>query len=201
MTLNTLSRGNADMCSWDGLTEQQIEAIQKARKRVIESIGKNMDLYGVSLTTGHLYGMMFFQDKPMTLDEMGQEMGMSKTSMSMGVRTLLDLKLVNKVWGKGSRKDLYEAETDWYQTFTDYFSIKWRKSIEMNLQAMRKSVAELEALSSQYPDNPTLVSIIQKDVAKLKESIRYFMWLERFIDVLESGEIFRLVPKEEHALQ
>ena len=46
----------------------------------------------------------YFRRKPMTLDDMGREMEMSKTSMSTGVRTLLDLKMVNKVWSKGSRK-------------------------------------------------------------------------------------------------
>lgn len=189
------------MSAWDGLTEQQVEAIQRARKRVIESIGKNMDLYGVSLSTGYLYGMMFFHDKPMTLDEMGKEMGMSKTSMSMGVRTLLDLKMVNKVWGKGSRKDLYEVEMDWYQTFIDFFSIKWRKSIEMNLQALRKSVSEMEMLAAQNPDNEALKSIVERDVAKMKEGIRYYLWLERLIIAMESGEIFKLVPKEEPAVK
>lgn len=63
----------------------------------------------------------------MTLDEMGVEMSMSKTSMSTGVRTLLDLKMVNKVWEKGSRKDLYVVEYDWYQTFTDFLPLNGEK--------------------------------------------------------------------------
>ncbi len=48
------------MNNWVGMSEEQVGIIQKARKRVIESIGKNMDLYGVTLSSGHLYGMMFF---------------------------------------------------------------------------------------------------------------------------------------------
>lgn len=106
--------------SLDQLTEVQQETLQKIRKRVIEAIGKNMDLYGVTLSTGHLYGLLFFADHPMTLDDMGREMEMSKTSMSTSMRTLLDLKMVNKVWNKGSRKDLYEVEMDWHQTFADF---------------------------------------------------------------------------------
>ncbi len=48
-------------------------------------------------------------------------MEMSKTSMSTGIRTLVDLNMVNKVWEKGSRKDQYEVERDWHQTFADFF--------------------------------------------------------------------------------
>lgn len=112
------------------LDDERQAAVQKIRKRVIENIGRNMDLYGIPHSTGHLYGLLYFADKPMNLDEMGQEMKMSKTSMSTGVRTLLDYKMVNKVWEKGSRKDLYEVEYDWYQTFFDFSILngvnRWR---------------------------------------------------------------------------
>ncbi|GAB2671351.1 GbsR/MarR family transcriptional regulator [Paenibacillus thermoaerophilus] len=171
--------------------------IQKAQKRVIESIGRNMDLYGISLSTGLLYGLMFFQNKPMTLDEMGQAMEMSKTSMSTGIRTLVDLKMVNKVWEKGSRKDQYEVENDWHQTFTDFFAIKWRKAIEMNLQALRRSTAELEELASRYPEDESLQEKIGVNLGKMRHAISYYLWLERLIDTFESGEIYKLVPKEE----
>jgi DNA-binding transcriptional regulator GbsR (MarR family) len=181
---------------WQGLSEDQVQSIQIARKRVIESIGKNMDLYGVTLSIGHLYGTMFFQQDPMTLDEMGEAMGMSKTSMSTGVRTLIDLKMVNKVWGKGSRKDLYEVEQDWYQTFTDFFTVKWRKSMEMNLSSLRKSLSELEQLADQYKDQQALQSILSADMEKLKEAVGYYVWLGRLIDTFESGEIYKLVPKD-----
>ena len=184
------------MISIDGIASDQLEAIQKARKRVIEAIGKNMDLYGVTMSVGHLYGLLFFADKAMTLDEMGKEMEMSKTSMSNGIRTLLDLKMVHKVWAKGARKDLYEAETDWYQTFTDYFAIKWRVAVESNVLALRRSAGELERLHEQAGDNPALLSVIESDLAKIRFALEYYDWLNRLIDALESGEIYKLVPKK-----
>lgn len=179
-----------------GLNAEQEKAVLKARKRVIESIGQNMDLYGITLSTGHLYGLMFFQNKPMTLDEMGEAMEMSKTSMSTGVRTLVDMKMVNKVWEKGSRKDQYEVEMDWFQTFSDFFSLKWRKALEINLQALRKSKGELTELMSRYEEDETLREVVQADLDKLNEAIRYYLWLDRLIEAFETGAIFDLVPKD-----
>ncbi len=178
------------------LDESQLEVVQKLRKRVIEVIGRNMDLYGVSDSTGHLYGLLFFSDRPMTLDDMGREMAMSKTSMSTGVRNLLDLHMVNKVWEKGSRKDLYEVEYDWYQTFTDFFVIKWRKAVESNLLILRKSVKEIDKLTADMEESP-IRDVLLNDKEKMKESIKYYMWLDRLIDAMEEGTIFDLVPKEE----
>ncbi|PYI56446.1 GbsR/MarR family transcriptional regulator [Paenibacillus flagellatus] len=185
------------MQPFDALSEQHRDAILKARKRVIEAIGKNMDLYGVTLSVGHLYGMLFFSEKPMTLDEMGREMEMSKTSMSTGVRMLLDLKMVNKVWEKGARKDLYEAESDWHQTFADYFAIEWRKAVEANVGALNKSAAELRRLKEQTDGEESLHAVLDRDLEKIEGALAYYRWLDRFIDTLESGRIYELVPKDE----
>lgn len=183
----------------DHLQEDQQATVLRIRKRVIEAIGRNMDLYGVTLSTGHLYGLLFFADKPMTLDDMGREMEMSKTSMSTGVRTLLDLKMVNKVWNKGSRKDLYEVEYDWYQTFTDYFVIKWRKAVESNLQILRKSIDELNRLVEVLDEqaDAELLHILMEDKHKVLQAEAYYKWLDRLIDTMEDEEIYKLVPKEE----
>ncbi|MEK3774172.1 GbsR/MarR family transcriptional regulator [Paenibacillus sp. FSL K6-4396] len=183
----------------DHLEEEQQATVLKIRKRVIEAIGRNMDLYGVTLSTGHLYGLLFFADKPMTLDDMGREMEMSKTSMSTGVRTLLDLKMVNKVWSKGSRKDLYEVEYDWHQTFTDYFAIKWRKAVESNLQILRKSIEELNRLVDDLDEeaDAELIHILMEDKHKVLQAEAYYKWLDRLIDTMENEEIYKLVPKEE----
>ncbi|RAW19120.1 GbsR/MarR family transcriptional regulator [Paenibacillus taichungensis] len=185
--------------SLDHLQEEQQATVLRIRKRVIEAIGRNMDLYGVTLSTGHLYGLLFFADKPMTLDDMGREMEMSKTSMSTGVRTLLDLKMVNKVWSKGSRKDLYEVEYDWHQTFTDYFVIKWRKAVESNLQVLRKSVDELNRLIADLDEqtDAELLRILKEDKHKVLQAEAYYKWLDRLIDTMEDEEIYKLVPKEE----
>jgi|SRR5690606_12602163 len=185
------------MIPYEGLNEEQIKIIEKSRRRVIDSIGNNMDLYGVTMSIGQLYGNMYFHNGPVTLDFMGEKMGMSKTSMSTGMRTLVDLKMINKVWEKGSRKDLYEVEADWHQNFVDYFSIKWRKSIEMNIHSLNKSLAEIRKLREENIDNEKLVSLADTDIRKMSEAVQYYRWLGRFIDAMELGQIFEWIPKEE----
>jgi DNA-binding transcriptional regulator GbsR (MarR family) len=187
------------MISHEGLSDQQKARIEKARHRVIDSIGKNMNLYGITLSVGHLYGHIYFKEHPVSLDEMAAEVGMSKTSVSTGMRMLTDLKMVNKVWSKGSRKDLYEVEMDWHQTFADYFAIKWRKSIEQNVQALTRSLAELKEMLTEDGDNETLVRVVSTDIRKIQSALAYYRWLTRLIDVLETGEIFKYIPKEAEA--
>ena len=171
------------------------EMLEQARERVIEAISQNMNLYGVTESIGRLYGALYFQEGPLTLDEMKDELGMSKTSMSTSVRTLLDLKLVEKVWKRGCRKDLYAIERDWHQNFIDLFSIKWRNAIAINIHAIEKSLKELNELYKNEEKDPQLMSLVISDIAKLQSALEYYDWLNRFVDKLESEEIFDFIPK------
>lgn len=172
--------------------EQQLE---KARERVIDAISKNMNLYGVTESIGRLYGALYFQEGPLTLDEMKEELGMSKTSMSTSVRTLVDLKMVGKVWKKGVRKDLYQAEPDWYQTFADFFTIKWRTGATINMTAMEKSLYELQMLLEDENVDDKVKEEAELDIEKLTSAIDYYKWLNRLVDSFETGEIFQYIPK------
>lgn len=181
------------------LTDDQRAKLYHTRRRVIESIGKNMDLYGITLSIGHLYGNMYFNQEPVTLDEMSETMGMSKTSMSTGMRTLHDLKMINKVWGKGSRKDLYEVVPDWHQNFADFFSIKWRKAVDQNMSVLNRSMKEIDALKQQYESDQAFLEVLDNDSKKIDDAIKYYKWLDRLIDSFETGDIYRFIPKEDEA--
>ncbi|WEG12064.1 GbsR/MarR family transcriptional regulator [Pullulanibacillus sp. KACC 23026] len=172
------------------------EQIDRARERVIETISQNMHLYGVTPSIGRLYGILFFNEEPLTLDNMKEELKMSKTSMSTSVRTLTDLNMVEKVWRKGERKDLYTAKKDWYDIFIHYFSNEWRKVVQINVSAINESLNELDSLLT----NEDLLTdqqrdVISKDREKLLYSKEYYEWLTRLFDFFESDEIFKAVQR------
>lgn len=172
------------------------DSIERARERVIETISQNMHLYGVTPSIGRLYGILFFNDAPLTLDNMKEELLMSKTSMSTSVRTLTDLNMVEKVWRKGERKDLYAPKRDWYEIFIDYFSSEWRKVVHLNVTAINDSIKELDKLlhggTTLTPEQETN---IMNDKNKLLYAKEYYNWLNRLFDFFESEEIFTVVER------
>ena len=173
------------------------ETLDKARERIIETIAQNIHLYGLTPSAGRQYGTMFFHDEPMTLDDMTEELGMSKTSMSTSVRALADLKLVERAWVRGVRKDLYQVKDDWYQSFINLFSIKWRRSISHHSIAVKKSLRELEQLRNNPDISEELMATVETDIEKLKYVRDYFEWLDRLVDAFEDHDIFDLVPLNE----
>lgn len=165
-------------------------------EKFIQTIAKNMNLYGIQPSIGRLYGTLYFADNPMTLDDMREALSMSKTSMSTGVRVLSDMKMVESIYRKGIRKDLYQSEEDWYKSFTSLFGIRWRNQTEVNLEEAEEAIENLERLLQKTEDE-TLRAKIDQDLGKLHYAKSYYKWLMDFIKVIESGEIFKYVPKNE----
>src|SRR5699024_11688729 len=59
--------------------------IEDAKEHVIDAIAETMDLYAVTPAAGRLYATMQLEEQ-MNLDQMREELGMSKPSMSTSVR-------------------------------------------------------------------------------------------------------------------
>ncbi|PKR79348.1 hypothetical protein CEY16_00500 [Halalkalibacillus sediminis] len=86
----------------------------------------------------------------MTLDDMKETLGKSKTSMSTAIRTLLDYNLVERVWVKGVRKDLYQAEKDLYHKFMKTYVNRWLNAIERQKENLSSIKNELEKESTPH---------------------------------------------------
>ncbi|MNW05998.1 HTH-type transcriptional repressor OpcR [compost metagenome] len=87
-------------------------------------------------------------------------------------------------------------EYDWYQTFTDYFAIEWRKAVETNIQIIRRSIEEMSRMMQELPEDTAIRGVLEVDKRKMEGAVRYYTWLNRLIDCLENGDIYQLVPKE-----
>lgn len=177
------------------MSEEDRQMLDEARKHFIYSLAETMDLYGVTPSIGRLYATMFFQDRPMNLDEMRESLGMSKTSMSTGVRKLMEIDMVKKVWQKGVRKDLYEAEKDFYETFVDFFCAKWQQEVNLNEQAVAKTKASLQSLLENPNISEAVKEEVHRDLKKIQEAESYYIWLQELLLQCKSGKIFEWLPK------
>lgn len=176
--------------------EKQLEEIERAKDIVINSIAETMDVYGAAPSVGRLYATMYFENSPVTLDEMKDMLEMSKPSMSTGVRALQENGMVNRIWEKGSRKNKYAAEKDFFKSFIRFYCKRWEREYKENLQA----IADAQCLLKQVMDNPASDESIRQEAAEqyhqIDDSKKYYRWLERLVSSFYSQEIFELIPKE-----
>lgn len=173
------------------------ERLENIHYRIIEQITANMKAYGVPSTVGRLMGTIYHNRKPMSLDEMTEELGMSKTRMSQAVRELTDLNLAEKVYEKGVRKDIYTVEQDYYQTFISLFSSNWLKVINKNQSLQQKLIVELtEIIEDENSDSETIEKAKQH-LEETNEVLNFYHWLNHLVDFFQTHEVFKHVPKTE----
>lgn len=162
--------------------------IHELRAQVIDAIAQTMDLYGANYSFGKLYGIMYFEDNPMTLEDMKNYMNMSKSNMSYAIRALLDSKMVTKLEEKKDRKDQYVAETDFFQTFHVFFTMKLQREIDVMLGAINQVIPELSEIALAENTSDQERKDCLRDLHKLRHSVKYYTWLQQFVNRLRDGE-------------
>lgn len=130
------------------------------------------------------------------IDNLGYWENMLETVALVLTAVVIAIIMVDKVWKKGVRKDLYEFEEDWHQSFIDFFSIKWRSGVSVNMNAIEKSLSELNQLLTLKETSEEIKEQATIDIIKLQKALDYYKWLNHFIDALDSHEIFKYIPKE-----
>ena len=178
------------------LDEQAQEKIETAKNEVIGAISETMDLYGVTPSAGTLYATLYLNEQ-MNLDEMRDELNMSKPSMSTGVRKLHSNGMVKKVHQKGTRKHIYTAEKDFFKSFMSYYCQMWQREVDMNMEAVREAEEYLEEVIEDEQVSNEVREQAKEHFELVNNSKTYYRWLERLANSVKSGEIFSFLPKEE----
>ncbi|QHW35047.1 transcriptional regulator [Paenibacillus rhizovicinus] len=163
---------------------------EELRVKVIDAIAQTMDLYGVNYSFGQLYGILFFEDRPMTLDEMQASMNMSKSNMSYAVRSLMDSSMVFKLEEKADRKDLYAAETDFFKAFQLFFATKLQREIDVMRGALDAVIPMLSETILEMDTSEEERKLCLQDLHKLKHAVHYYEWLQQFVNKLQNGTFF-----------
>lgn len=116
------------------------DSLEKARDHLIESAGKiTANMLGmVSKVGGQIYALLFLSRNPLSLDDIGETLKLSKGNISVNVRMLEGFGLVKKVWVKGTRKDYYEANRDYPRKFLRDFFDRVRNGIDDSLRLINR---------------------------------------------------------------
>ena len=91
------------------------ESLSKARENFIQGISRISNFWGFPKAMGAIYGAIYLSPVPLTLDDLVEQVGVSKGAVSTNVRQLERLGMIHKHLILGDRKDYYSAETDFWK--------------------------------------------------------------------------------------
>lgn len=85
------------------------EAIKETRTRLIEAGGRTSQDLGTGRVVGQVLIYLYLQENECSLDKIGEDLGLSKASISIAVRQLMQLGMVRQVWKSGDKKNYYKS--------------------------------------------------------------------------------------------
>ena len=176
--------------------QELLNELQACEDLISDRVANNMETFGVSSTVGRLLGIIFMNRQAMTLDELAAKTGMSKTRMSQVMRQMISLNIAEKEFVKGSRKEYYNVESDYAQTFISLFTTSWKEVVTRNMALERRLRDKLSAIEEDMEQHAS-AEILKKHQMMEKELddwTNYYNWIDRLVDFFETGEIFQYVP-------
>lgn len=163
-----------------------LNEVQTLRKKMIVAIASIMDWYNLTPSASELYAYMFFEDRPMTLEEMKNVMGMSKSNMSYAVRSLIRAKMIYKLDHKQDRKDLYRADPDFLSSFKNFLASKLVREIDVMTSVIDEVLPRLQAILGNTDAEISLRQDANQDLDKVQHAKDYYTWLQEFVIRLKS---------------
>jgi DNA-binding transcriptional regulator GbsR (MarR family) len=96
----------------------------------VEGIGAAAATSGVlTQLQGRIFALLYLQRASLSLDEIVSELGQSKGNVSINIRGLVEWHLVRRVSVPGSRKDHYEAASDFWRVMQEIMERRFRWNI------------------------------------------------------------------------
>ena len=113
--------------------------MERATSTLVDGIGAAAATSGVlNQLQGRIFALLYLEARPLALEEIAAELQQSKSNVSLNIRVLVEWHLVRRKPIPGSRKDHYEAATDFFRAMQEIFERRFRWTVRQVLAAVAR---------------------------------------------------------------
>lgn len=98
--------------------------------------------WGINRTVGQIYALLFVSRTPLHADDMVEQLGVSRSNVSMGLKELQAWRLVRMTHLPGDRRDYFSAPDDVWTIFKTLAEERQRREVEPTLSMLRDALIE-----------------------------------------------------------
>jgi DNA-binding transcriptional regulator GbsR (MarR family) len=132
---------------------------EEAKLKFINNWGAFGSQWGINKTMAQIHALLLITPKPVTQDDIMEQLAISRGNVNMNVRDLMNWGLVQKVIISGERKEFYSAEKDIWKVA----AIITAERKKRELDPMMKLLEELETAEGDAKN---------EDVKQFKQTIK-----------------------------
>ncbi|MBL87143.1 MAG: transcriptional regulator [Winogradskyella sp.] len=135
---------------------------QEAKEKFISTWGSLGTLWGINKAMAQIQALLFISTKPLSMEEIMEELKISRGNTSMNLRQLIDWGIVTKVLVSGERKEFFTTEKDVQELARIVAKERSRREIKPVIKV-------LEDVSSIKDDGTEKTKELIKQTKALKE--------------------------------
>lgn len=144
--------------------------LESVQNKFLESIGHISDAFGLNGFVAKLFGILYLNAKPLSLDELAEALGVSKGNVSINIRELEKWGAVKKIWIRGSRKDYYEAEPEIKKVLIHKIKSSVEKRISEVSDIIKESNRVIQLANGELSEDDKLIAKgFQQRLKKIEE--------------------------------
>jgi len=118
--------------------------LSRSKLQFIEAAGNLCQELGIPRSLGQIYGLLYLGPKALSLDDISNQLSISKASASGGTRKLIQWQAIRQVWIPGDRRDFFEARGDLNEITRSAYKSVIKAKLEKSVQKLDQFSAALE---------------------------------------------------------
>ena len=151
--------------------------------RLIETGGRTSHDLGLGRIVGQILIYLYLQPEACPLDQLEQDLGLSKASVSIAARQLEQLGLITRVWVKGERKKFYRSAENLGKALQQGLLSQLQQKIDDFGEQLGSAMKVLEEVEDE--GNP--------DVEFLKKRIERSEVLRKRVEMIIGNPVVKLL--------
>lgn len=106
----------------------------------VSHFGEMGSRWGINRTVGQIYALLFVTEQQLNADEIGEQLGISRSNVSIGLKELQAWGLVRQHRLPGDRRDYFTSLGDVWEIFRVIAAERRRREVAPTLSVLRDSM-------------------------------------------------------------
>ena len=111
---------------------------KEAKEKFISTWGMLGSLWGINKAMAQIHATLFISPEPMSMEDIMEELGISRGNTSMNLRALMDWGIVRKVNVTGERKEFFTSEKDVTELSRQVAKERSRREIQPTVKILKE---------------------------------------------------------------
>ena len=112
------------------------DTLRQARDRFLHSWAEMGPKWGIPKAMAQIHALLMISDKPLSTDDVMEELGISRGNANTNLRALADWGLIRRIFVRGDRKEYFQSEKDVWNMFCRIARERKKREIEPVIDTM-----------------------------------------------------------------